>query len=473
MIKLIRYELKKIFKKKSIYVLGIIAIGLTLLYGYLNCCLDLSDNIDYLINRYEDVLDEYDLTNKDDVLNYVEDKTYYDTLILSKDYDYYSDEVGFINTDEFQDVLYNLNYHKYYTKDETEYNYYLDEYNKNIELLKNFDTQKILAIAKNNLKEKLNYVTIEKERLYIEERIKIIDYRLENNIFYSNKAGSINLDNYESIYETYELSFEKNEDKYDEYSGILNKRMYEEIYMKDKYLFDNKLIQNDFYNENLELIEFIQETFKMIPTLVLLCIILISANILGEEFNKGTIKQLLIKPYTRCEILTSKILASIIVSILFILFYLVTVLLIYGIYLKGFDYLSYPVYVYNFNTQSIMEFNIFKYLFITILGILPEIIILILIAILVSIISGSVPLSIIICFLTYLVPNIFINLIGEYRFAAFIPMYAWELNHYMYGAITEIKYLNFNSALILDIITILILYILSLILFKKKEIKNQ
>ena len=80
-------------------------------------------------------------------------------------------------------------------------------------------------------------------------------------------------------------------------------------------------------------------------------IIMVAGTIVSEEFNKGTIKLLLVKPYSRYKILLSKFLTILIMIVFSILVVIGMELLVGGI-LFGFDSLSIPVVEYNFNTNT-------------------------------------------------------------------------------------------------------------------------
>ena len=63
--------------------------------------------------------------------------------------------------------------------------------------------------------------------------------------------------------------------------------------------------------------------FSEVNIFIIICIIMVSGSIVSDEYNKGTIKYLLIKPYKRYKILLSKLFSSIIIFVLSILMYFI------------------------------------------------------------------------------------------------------------------------------------------------------
>ena len=59
------------------------------------------------------------------------------------------------------------------------------------------------------------------------------------------------------------------------------------------------------------------------------------------------------------------------------------------------------------------------------------------------------------------------------KLLSFLPFYCWDLSPFMFGGLSENKYSTFGKSLIIDIVTVILLAVLSYVLFKKKEIKNQ
>ena len=88
---------------------------------------------------------------------------------------------------------------------------------------------------------------------------------------------------------------------------------------------------------------------------------------------------------------------------------------------------------------------------------------------------GSSVVAFIVAFVTYFFGNIVSGFASVTNVAAlkFLPMMNWDLSAYLFGGLPTFKYCNFKLALIVDIVTIVILFVLALVLFKRKNITNQ
>ena len=128
---------------------------------------------------------------------------------------------------------------------------------------------------------------------------------------------------------------------------------------------------------------------------------MIAGTIVSEEFNKGTIKLLLVKPYSRKKILLSKFI-TVLVMIVFAIVTILAMEVIVGGLMFGFDSLSVPVVVYNFNTNMIQEINVFAYLGTQIIMILPSIILLATLSFALSTIFTNSPVAIALPLLGYM-----------------------------------------------------------------------
>ena len=131
----------------------------------------------------------------------------------------------------------------------------------------------------------------------------------------------------------------------------LTKQQYNESLQQkelNKYILENKVDVNK--NDSLKGI--LENFYNQLGIFMLAVIIMVAATIVSEEFNKGTIKLLLVKPYSRTKILLAKFLTTVIMTVFIISITILMQILIGGI-LFGFDSLSLPVIEYNFNTNSI------------------------------------------------------------------------------------------------------------------------
>ena len=206
---------------------------------------------------------------------------------------------------------------------------------------------------------------------------------------------------------------------------------------------------------------------------IIVIVVMIAGTIVSEEFNKGTIKLLLIKPYSRKKILLAKFLTTLIIIVFTIVTILVMQLIVGGI-MFGFDSLSIPIVEYNFNTNAIQEINVFAYLGLQILTQLPIIILLGTLAFALSTIFNNSALAITISLLGFMSASI-INQIAitfNVQILKYFVTMNWDLSQYLFGALPMMPNMTMLSSIVICIIYFLIMMIVAFIVFKKKNIKN-
>ena len=237
----------------------------------------------------------------------------------------------------------------------------------------------------------------------------------------------------------------------------------------NKYIIDNNKNINDYKTLNYQL----KTTLEDYEIFIIIIILITSSTIISNELKEGTIKLLLIKPYTRNQILLSKYLSMIIVMVLSIIYLYLTQLLIGGFYL-GFSSLQEKVVIYNFQLSTIMCYNIFGYTFLRILLKLPMLILLSTLSFLISIITSNNILSLTISLIIYIFSASIKSLAINYnlKIMKYLLTMNWNINEYLFGKLSEYKYLNLTTSIIICIIYYIFLLVLSFIIFNKKDIKN-
>ena len=200
---------------------------------------------------------------------------------------------------------------------------------------------------------------------------------------------------------------------------------------------------------------------------------MIAGTIVSEEFNKGTIKLLLVKPYTRNKILLAKAITTFIMTIFVIVVTIVMQILIGGI-IFGFDSLSEPAVAYNFNTNTIQEMNIFANLGLQTLTQLPMIILLATLAFAISTIFKNSTLAITISLLGYMAGSIINQLAIAYnlQFMKYFVTMNWDLSQYLFGELPYMEGMNLITSIIVCVVYLLIMLIPTFIYFKIENIKN-
>lgn len=237
----------------------------------------------------------------------------------------------------------------------------------------------------------------------------------------------------------------------------------------NKYIIDNNKNINNYKTLNYQL----KTTLEDYEIFIIIIILITSSTIISNELKEGTIKLLLIKPYTRNQILLSKYLSMIIVMVLSIIYLYLTQLLIGGFYL-GFSSLQEKVVIYNFQLSTIMCYNIFGYTFLRILLKLPMLILLSTLSFLISIITSNNILSLTISLIVYIFSASIKSLAINYniKIMKYLLTMNWNINEYLFGKLSEYKYLNLTTSIIICIIYYIFLLILSFMIFNKKDIKN-
>ena len=472
--KLVKNELYKILHKRSTKIFLVIAIMFVILinviYRYsddllifsttyyedydmaLNYVSDYENNSigdKELYNYYKSFIDTYDLANNFDSNSWQYQKYMEDYWSLLQDYYRVQDE-GVDTTNLFNELeelktnIENDNWEYFVQKD-------INNINENIEYIKNTLNDPSL-----NNNEKLNY---EKELFVLEEQVKLNEYRLEKGVEYgddylNNAIDAIN----SSLYGMAEYKYSNDTDSTETVKS----------YYENWYILDEEVDTNNANTLRSVFINF----FSEYSFLILIFSIMIAGGIVSDEFNKGTIKSLLIVPHKRSKILFAKYISIIIMILIIIGVLIVSELLIGGI-LMGFSSLSIPVVVYNITDSALEIINIFGYLGLQILANLPQIILLATLAFACSVIVNSTAFSIVIPFCGIIASE----LINAFAYAYDIKILNyfvttnWDFTVYLFGG-TSIYGNSLLHAIIVCLVYLLIMLVVTFIVFKRKDIKN-
>ncbi len=308
-----------------------------------------------------------------------------------------------------------------------------------------------------NIETELNNAQMEKE---------IAEIRLNKDIPYGtnylNRAistlqtANTNLANFKNIEElTYEQKLEYNS--------------YLEDQAESRYILETG---RDIHNTNT-LKGILENFYSQFGIFLIVVVVMIAGTIVSEEFNKGTIKLLLVKPYTRNKILMAKAITTLIMIIFIIVVTLVMQILIGGI-IFGFGSLSEPVVAYNFNTNTMEEMNIFANLGVQTLTQLPMIILLATLAFAISTLFTNSTLAITISLLGFMSASIINQLAIGYdlQFMKYFVTMNWDLSIYANGALPYMEGMSMTMSIIICVVYFLIMMIPTFIVFKKRNIKN-
>ena len=483
---LIKNELTKIFKKKTIYITMILIF---LLMIFINCINKYSNSSSYsaymysesYINSIKEELSNLNPEKPSDVTLYINLKSELDLSNLMEKYKDSDWKLSIIN-DRISPYITEINTYTYGAEkseeqarkateemesiiaklDENDWKYFANEdlqnANNKIEELNKQKAQTQDTEIIKGLNNEIENAKVEKE---------IAEYRLEKNIPYGVDYLNIALTRYQTSsgtlisydLENKELDFEEQK----EYNDALTTKE------ESRYTIET----GTDINKSDSLKGSLQYFYSQYGVFIIVVIIMIAGTIVSEEWSKGTIKLLLVKPYTRTQILLSKFLTVLIISAFVIVSTILMQILVGGI-LFGFESLFEPVVIYNLSTNAIQEINIFAYLGIQTLTQLPIIILLATLAFAISTIFSNSALAITVSLLGYMGASIINQLAIAYNltFMKYFVTMNWDLSQYLFGRLPYMEGMNLITSIIICVVYLLIMLIPTFIIFKKRNIKN-
>lgn len=490
MTNLIKNELYKVFKRKSIYILLVIMLCIITLNTFLTKKYSIEDPVSasaeekYELQELKRTIDSYDKNSPG------EKEEYYNALSNIELYEltdkYKEPWKKILIRENLRNIIHSMNNAKYIEKDIEAYNEYKKEYDK---FLKELDSNSWKYFVNKEIKTTTDEIaSLEKERekaknkeLYNsrikEEKNKLekLKLRLEKDIPYDNNYLNTALEDYNPTPQTYKEfkeSIIKNTSEFNIKEEYQIKRQYIE-YMKNnannKYIIDNKVDINSPKTTRNLLINTLSDNFLFIMIIVAAG----AGSIVSTEFDKGTIKLLLIRPYSRNKILLSKYIVSMFMIIFAILSAFIMQLIIGGIFF-GFSSLNIPVIIYNFVQNKVMHINLFKYIFDNVLAVLPEFILLATLAFAISTITNVSTLGVALPIVGVGAADI-INLIAINRNIIPLKYFVtlnWNFTNYLYGGVNSFPTLSIPFSILICAIYFLIMIITAFIVFNKRNIKN-
>ena len=474
MIRRIQNELYKIFHKKGLYIIFAITLVLTAVVNIIASS-DFTDiqDTESSYNRAKERVAEYEAGG----VEYDEFYVSYKVQVLKYDLrkensvyaERYSPEYFYIDTTIA--TLYNRYYYlKNVEKDAAEAELVKVEIDKALDTLHNFDWKKDLEDKLKSLEEEQEECKTIECSYDRSEDIVVVKYRIKHGIPYTYKYGSTLLDDYLSSYNSYEDE-EKDESKITKHEDLYDKRDLEAKVAKMKYRLDHDLITDD--TALFEAGPIFVGDMGTIGMMIVICVVLISSAVVADEFNKGTIKQLLVRPYNRYKILVSKLISVFIVTMIFVILVALGEAVVTGISTNSFGTFLEPQLVYNYNTHSVMAMNVLSKGFLLFACVLPEIMIVILITFFASALFTNNGISTAIGVLTYFSASLFNAYINVHKIISYLPLVNWDFSEYLFGGISACKYMSLTKSLVISIITIVVLFICTMIIYRHKDIKNQ
>lgn len=481
MISLIQNELKKIFKKKSLIITLLVTLAFIILTNVIYKIDFGNSYYDYIeeeISFYEEQLKTIDPIKDKDL--YAEYKTQVDVYKLVKKYDEKSWQAQIIQS-EMRSCISNINYFTYQEENEAELKAAKAKYD---EYIKRLDTDDWRYFAEEELKEKNTEIdelkamqektTNKLEIKELQNQIRgyeisrqIAIWRLEKDIPYGNDYKNNCLNSYMVAMEdirSYDFGeIEKNHNS--------KKQYYEdqETAAINKYDIENGTTVGDTSSAKGILLS----TFDEYEIFLIVMFMMTAGVIVSEEFSKGTIKLLLIKPYKRSTILASKFITSIIVAIIVIILVILMQFVVGGL-IQGFDSFKDPTIIYDHTINNVKQINTIQYLAMQALGKAPMYILLMTLAFAFSTIFTNSALAITISLLGYMGSSI-INMLALNLKLDWIKYFVtpnWNLTEYFWGGIPTFEGITLPFSIAIIVIYMAIMLIPTFIIFQKKNIKN-
>ncbi len=463
---LIKNEIIKIFKKKSIYVMLIVTFAFTILtnviYKYIY-----NMNGDYFSEGYIEVLEEQQKSlnpdNPEEVSIYINNKTDLDTYNLAKQYDKDSWQYEII-LNYGRNYISDLNYTTYQDKNSDRIAEAQEKYD---EFLKRINEGNWRTFAEEELNNMKKNIALSEEDFTTKVQLETLQMRLDYNIEYGNNYKNAALSRYSSN-KMQVVDYEQNTENrkyreqksYQEAKEDMEKALY--VIKNDKDILNNSNLRGT-----------LLDMFSEYELFIIITVVLIAGAIVSEEFNKGTIKLLLVKPYRRTKILFAKFIV-VMLTIIFIMLAIGIMQFIVGGIFFGFDSLSIPAVEYNHNTGSIVEMNLVQGMLLNALGRLPIYILIGTLAFAISAIFTNTAVAITISILGYMASQIINQLAFSFDIAwlKYFITPNWELSQFFYGRLPNMQGTSLLFAITLCIGYFLIMIIPAFMTFKKKNIKN-
>lgn len=480
---LIKNEFIKLFKKKSTYIILFITIAYIVFANFMFKNNDYSSYGDYSsssISYYEEELKNLDPKNPSDFSLYIDTKTQVDLLHLMDKYGFDSWQANIIPEYLSESVRQMNIYHYSSEKDEKAYQEAKTEYDNMVQRLDSGDWKSFVTASIEELdkeiaaQEKLLKNTVDKAELANTNQLlaslkvdkQVAEWRLDKNISFANSFLNSALSKYtnaqSAIYDYEHRSNPSYEEKLEYYDNI-------EIANTNQYYIENNIeIKNPNDNRGILL-----ELFNNYELFILIFIIMIAGSIVSDEFSKGTIKLLLVKPYNRVKILLSKFMVCVFVLLLFILFLTASQYIIGGI-IQGFDTMTIPAILYNHTTGQIETMSVFQSLTLDAIGKLPIYLLLMTLAFACSTLFTNTAIAITLPLLGYMASSLINQLILYYNIKPLLYFVTpnWDLSVYMFGGLPAFEGLTLPFSIAICIAYFIIMLIPTCIVFKRRNIKN-
>lgn len=482
MSKLIKNELIKIFSKKSMIVIGVIILVIIIGFNVLNkISQNMSNSYSAYSEGYIQYLDE-ELSNLDpnkpsDINKYVETKSQKDLAILAKDYKETSWQAEVIGT-VISPIIEEMNNYEYIDKNNEALTISKAQYDEMLTALKNNDwkyfANKELDSLNTQIEELNTLIAQDSENEDLKTQLKslelqkeVVNLRLDKNINYgSDNYKSIAVQNYRMYMGNY-IQSSQGKNLTDEEKSEING------YLENANLYKYDLYNDTEYQNTATANYTFQNSIGTYIAIIVMVVVIVAGVSISEEFNKGTVKLLLVRPYSRTKILISKLIAVFITMLITTVAILLLQFIIGGI-VYGFGTYMMNVVQFDFTTNSIVTLNIFAYLGLIFICKLPIFILIGTLAFALSTLFLNSPLAVALPILGYMGSDM-INMIAisyKWDWVKYFVTPNWDLSQYLFGGTPMFSGISVEFSITICAIYFVIMLVASIVSFKKRNIKN-
>lgn len=238
----------------------------------------------------------------------------------------------------------------------------------------------------------------------------------------------------------------------------------------ERYAIDNNIKYNILLNsQNINAILpqdariLLMKVFDNFEILIIFLIIYLSCTIIIEEFQSGTIRNVLIKPHSRIKILFSKILTNFLIITVSVIVLVVLQYLIGGL-LFGFESYSLEAVRYNSYNKDIVTMDLIQYMLTITVSKLFMYITFSSFSLLLGIIVNNIALNILISIGLYFLST-FESLIN--KFTQYLFIFNWNISNFLFGNINMLV-----QSIMISTISLVIILLFLITIFKNKDIKD-
>ena len=468
--RLMKIEVKKVFKRKSIYVIW----GLMLLFCFVNSFLyfrDYDDEGRYLYSKEEDINEEIKAleeekekvqnTNATTII-----KTKIELLKLKKKFSKDSWQYAKIN-----DYLYDAAYEKNIRSED---NAALERYQELLLKFKNNDYLYFLKQDRDNITNQINEIKeeilasdedlfLEQELKQKEETLKVLNFRIKNHI--REDTGYLNqaLVCYVQAREEMQGGKKNTYQERIHYQELKKEKKINEFILKSRVNYQKENTVN-------ALIFGIMNDYEFFFVVILL---MVSAMMICDEYQSGTFKFLLIKPVSRFIIILSKYFTSLLILGFSILLVFCFQFILGGIFF-GLDSLNLGVIVYDYGLDKVLVLHVFLAFFYSFLAKLPFYLMIGLICLLLGVLTTSTVTSMMIPLMLAIFSSFMLDVAVSHQlyWMKYLPNFTWRFSDYLFASSSKLEGLGFQFSCIWYSIYFVILFFFLVKLFQRRDIQN-